>query len=74
VSEYYTVGYFTVRFGGLFLATDWRWFSNPDFTMKGISHDRSDAIRLFQKTQRLKNIYVPDEAEFQDYDQQTLGA
>lgn len=45
-------GHYTIKSGNLWIATDFRWFDDPDFTIKGISQDRSAAIELYRKAAR----------------------
>lgn len=64
-----TTGYYVIRRGSLFIATSWKFFSDPDFTMKGIAHDRDTAIELFRRSQNkgFRRAIVPAADEFQDH-------
>lgn len=64
-----TSGYYVLRRGSLFVATSWKFFSDPNFTMKGIAHDRSVAIELFRKSQNkgFRRATVPAADEFKDH-------
>ena len=42
-----TSGYFTIFNGISWFATDWRWFTNPNGTLKGYGHDREGSISLY---------------------------
>lgn len=62
-----TSGYWVIRSGSLYIATSWEFFTNPDFTMKGVAHDRKVAIDLFRNGNNYIRKGKPDASEFADY-------
>jgi hypothetical protein len=61
-----TSGYYAMRYGNLWFATDWRWFTRPNGTLQGIAHDRSAAIKLYCTGHGRKGN--PAERDFSDFD------
>ena len=63
-----TSGYYVVRKGKMFVATAWKFFTDPDFTMKCYAFEREKAIDMF-----IHSSYFtiwderPDASEFKDW-------
>lgn len=61
-------GYYVIRKGTMFVATTWKFFTDPDFTMKCYAFERETAIDMFTHSNYF-SMYDrrPDASEFKDW-------